>query len=123
VPRHARPQPLAAITSRLPRAHSDELDSYLAILERVLEDRVISADEEAELASLAGELGLSAEAAGHAHRDYLGHVAAAAWSDKHVTDAERADLLEVANLLNVPDHEALAILEAERPAKDLTPTS
>jgi hypothetical protein len=40
-----------------------------------------------------------------------------------MTELERADMLEVPALLDMPGSEALAVLEGERPAKDPTVTS
>ena len=108
--------PLAGLVDRLPRGRGGDLDSYLAILDRVLEDRIVSEDELTQLAGLATDLGLTQDTARQAHRDYLTSLAAAAWHDLQVTDAERADLLDVARLLDVPADEALAILEGGRHA-------
>jgi DNA polymerase-3 subunit epsilon len=102
--------PLADLVDRLPRGSSGDTDTYLGVLDRILEDRIISADELLTLSSLAAELGLKHDTAQHAHRQYLHHVAAAAWADGHITDTERADLLRVAHLLDVPADEALSIL-------------
>jgi DNA polymerase-3 subunit epsilon len=106
--------PLADLVDRLPRGAGGDLDAYLGVLDRVLEDRVISTDELTQLSGLATDLGLTHAAAKHAHREYLKHVSAAAWRDGRVTDAERADLLDVALLLGVAADEALAILENTR---------
>jgi DNA polymerase III subunit epsilon len=106
--------PLAGLVDRLPRGPGGDLDAYLGVLDRVLEDRIISDSEVAALSGLAAELGLTRDAAERAHRLYLQHVAAAAWRDRVVTAAERSDLLEVARLLGVAGSEALAILDAER---------
>jgi len=103
--------PLADLVDRLPRGDSGDIDSYLAVLDRVLEDRIVSTDELLTISGLAIELGLKHNTAQRAHRQYLQHVAAAAWRDGHVTDAERADLLQVALLLDVPPSEALTILD------------
>jgi DNA polymerase III subunit epsilon len=102
--------PLAGFVSRLPRGATAELDAYLDVLDRVIEDRIIDDDEIAELTALAAELGLTHDGAIEAHRDYLLHLATAAWRDRVITDLEHADLLEVARLLGVPPAEALAIL-------------
>jgi hypothetical protein len=69
------------------------------------------------------ELGLSPDVAERAQRDYLRQVVAAAWRDLRVTDLERAGLLEVAAPPGVPAGEALAILEGQHPAEDLTASS
>jgi DNA polymerase-3 subunit epsilon len=106
--------PLADLVDRLPRGPGGDLDSYLAILDRVLEDRIVSDDELSQLAGLAMELGLTQDTARQAHRDYLTSLSAVAWQDRRVTDAERADLLDVARLLDVPASEALTILEDAR---------
>jgi DNA polymerase-3 subunit epsilon len=98
----AQPPPLASFVSCLPRGATAELDSYLDLLDRVIEDRIIDEDEIAELATLAAELGLTQDGAIRAHREYLFHLATAAWRDRVITDLEHADLLEVARLLGVP---------------------
>lgn len=122
--------PLAELVVRLPRGSSGDIDTYLGLLDRILEDRIVSTGEFLTLSGLAAELGLARNAAERAHREYLQHVSAAAWRDGHVTDAEQADLLQVARLLDVPDTEALKILDDTRhtsghharpPAQSLSP--
>jgi DNA polymerase-3 subunit epsilon len=114
----AQRPPLADLLGRLPRGATAELDSYLAVLDRVLEDRIIDHDEVVELTALASELGLTQDGAIQAHREYLLHLATAAWRDRVITDLEHADLLRVARLLGVPDGDALAILgQAENASK------
>jgi DNA polymerase III subunit epsilon len=112
--RASEPARLASVVDRLPRGTAGDSDAYLAALDRVLEDRLVSEDEAADLATLAAELGVSRDAAEQAHRRYLRHVAAAAWRDNIVTDGERADLLAVAKLLGIPSNEALLILDDVR---------
>ena len=106
----AQRPPLADLVGRLPRGSTAELDSYLAVLDRVLEDRIIDDDEIAELSALASDLGLTQDGAIRAHRNYLLHLATAAWRDRVITDLEHSDLLEVARLLGVSDGDALVIL-------------
>jgi DNA polymerase-3 subunit epsilon len=103
-------EPLAELADRLPAGTGGNGDAYLAVLDTVLEDRLITAGETAQLTDLAAQLGVTQDAARQVHRDYLGHVSAAAWRDGTVTDSERADLLEVARLLGVPATEAEGIL-------------
>lgn len=116
--RGAECPPLVGLAGRLPRGRGAGLDSYLGVLDRVLEDRFVSDDEMATVTGLAAELGLTRETAEQAHREYLRHVCDAAWRDGQVTGAERADLLEVARLVGVFAEEALAMLDeaAGRPA-------
>jgi DNA polymerase-3 subunit epsilon len=106
--------PLADLVDRLPRGSGGETESYLGVLDRVLEDRFVSGSELTDISERAAEFGLTRDAAQRAHREYLQHVAAAAWRDRQVTDAERADLLEVARLVGVGTEEALAILQTAR---------
>lgn len=116
--------PLANVVDQLPRsadvkAHGpdvdhDRVDEYFAVLDRVMEDRVVSEDETRELAALARDVALTDDAARQAHRRYLEHVAGAAWRDRVVTDAERLDFFEVARLLGVPDDDARRVLEQTR---------
>lgn len=103
---------LVTLIDHLPRGLSGTADAYLGVLDRVLEDRYVSDDEMASLTSMASEFGITREAAEAAHRMYLRSVCDAAWRDGVVTDAERADLLEVARLVGVPAGEALEILSA-----------
>src|SRR5262249_16015567 len=77
--------PLAALVDRLPRGLSGNLDAYLAVLDQVLEDRIVSEDEAATLPELATELGLTRETAHRSHREYLRQVCVAAWRDGLVT--------------------------------------
>jgi DNA polymerase-3 subunit epsilon len=116
--------PLAHVVDQLPRgndaklhlAHldNDSVDEYFALLDRVLEDRILTEDETQDLATLAGGLGLTADSARQAHRRYLEHVASAAWRDRVVTDAERLDYFDVARLLDVAEDDATGILEQAR---------
>ena len=106
---------------RLPRGPVGNLDGYLAVLDRILEDRIVSDSELTHLSGLATALGLTQDTAHQAHRQYLTHLSAAAWQDRQVTEAERTDLLDVARLLDVPACEALTILENTRHTPPPTP--
>ena len=108
--------PLAGLADRLPPGTGGDSDAYLAVLDAVLEDRVITPEETRQLTELAAQLGITQGSALQAHRDYLAHVCAAAWRDGTVSDSEHADLLDVARLLDVPAAEAEAILR-EVPAR------
>src|SRR5258707_10123979 len=94
----AQRPPLADVVVRLPRGATAELDAYLAVLDRVLEDRIVSDDEIAQLSALAAELGLTQDGAVRAHRDYLLHIATAAWRGRVITDLVDTHLLAGARL-------------------------
>lgn len=106
--------PLADLVHRLPRGSGGDVEHYFGVLDQVLEDRIVTSDEYTELLQIAEAFGITQEDAEKAHRDYLKHVAAAAWTDGIVSDAERADFVEVARLLAVPTNEALTILNVPR---------
>lgn len=106
---------LERIIDRLPRvATHPAADPYLALLDRALLDRHISATEADELVALAGELGLDRATAGSLHRGYLDALAVAAWEDGVVTGAERHELHTVAALLGIPADAADLALAAAR---------
>lgn len=73
-----------------------EADSYLAVLDRALIDRHLSEVEKDALVALATELDLSRPQVLELHRDYLDILAALAWADDVITDAEHAELAAVA---------------------------
>ena len=94
---------LARLVQQLPRFGTDaNVESYLAVLDTVLEDRRVTATEAESLHDLAVSLGLGAEVIIAAHQTYLRALAVAAWADGVITDAEYADLGEVARLLGFP---------------------
>lgn len=114
--RAAQQPPLAELVHRLPHGAwmLPGVDSYLGVLDRVLEDRMVTSDGLSDLLEVAETLGVTQEIAEEAHRQYLSDLAAAAWADGEVTDEERADLLEVAQLLGIATGEALTVLETSR---------
>ena len=80
-------------------------DSYLEVLDRALIDRILALHEIDELIGLAKDLGLSQEQTEVVHCDYLAALARQAYADGELTDAEIADLLVVADLLDLGDEE------------------
>jgi DNA polymerase-3 subunit epsilon len=110
---------LARLVQQLPRAGTDSsVESYLAALDNVLEDRRVTATEADSLRDLAVSLGIGADALITAHQLYLRALAVTAWADGVVTDAEYADLGEVAHLLGFPPHAVDIELAA---ARSMTP--
>ncbi|HEX7080550.1 MAG TPA: exonuclease domain-containing protein [Gammaproteobacteria bacterium] len=75
--------------------------TYLGLLDRVLEDRIVVPDEEEALLTAVERLGLSKPQVEAAHASYLWHLAALALADGHVSERERADLEIVAHLLGI----------------------
>ena len=93
---------LARLVQQLPRSGAGtSVEAYLAALDSVLEDRRVTATEADSLRDLAVSLGVSADALVAAHRSYLRALAVAAWADGVVSDAEYADLGEVARLMGL----------------------
>jgi len=111
---------LARLVDHLPRAAETwECEQYLALVDRVLLDRVVSVREQDALAATAGELGIDQPTALALHHDYLDALARAAWADGVVTDEERDDLRSVAELLCLPpDDVDGALMSAARAAPE-----
>jgi DNA polymerase-3 subunit epsilon len=80
-------------------ASSPAVLTYLTLLDRVLEDRVIDTNEQETLVSTIEQLGFSRGQVVAAHTTYLQHLTAQALADGVVTDTEQADLESVADLL------------------------
>jgi DNA polymerase-3 subunit epsilon len=107
---------LARLVEHLPRAAETwEREQYLALVDRVLLDRVVSVREQDALAAAADELGIDQPTALALHHDYLDALARAAWADGVVTDTEVDDLRSVADLLCLlPDDVERALMSAAR---------
>jgi DNA polymerase-3 subunit epsilon len=116
VPQHF----LARLVDRLPRSTEPVVDSYLAVLDGALLDRHISASEADALVDIAGRFGLDQEVTLAAHRSYLTALGAAAWEDAVVTEAEAADLRQVADMLGLGPTDVDMALQHGRP-KDPSP--
>lgn len=110
------PSFLERIIDRVPDiSDSDEQAEYVSLVERFLLDRYLSEHEKDALVAFAERAGIGRTTAERLHRDYVAALAGIAWSDGVVTDDERADLISVAHLLQVP---AGLVLEAlARPAE------
>lgn len=97
---------------------------YVALLDRCLLDRLISASEGAQLAQVAAELGLTRSAVDSIHRDYFMELERRAWADGVLTDGERADLRAVGVLLQLSESDIAAAVDdfapnaAQSPAAD-----
>ncbi len=102
---------IAGLVDRLPDVTTFEAASYLNLLDRVLEDRVVTLTEAQSLEAIAQEIGLSKSKAIELHESYLRSLALVAWQDGTVSDTERHDLLEVTKLLGISEEFFLQALE------------
>jgi DNA polymerase-3 subunit epsilon len=89
--------------------------AYSDLLDRVIEDRRITADEIEALAQLAFSWSLTRQSITEIHRSYLTSLVAVALADDVLTDAERADIELVARLFDLQDVLA-QLTSAARPA-------
>ncbi len=109
---------LSRLVSRLPGDDATGADEaeYMALLDRVIEDRAVTAAEGQALADASVQLGLSRVDVQRAHEKYLRALVAAAWSDGEVSELESRDLLLVGQLLGVPAERVLTLV-GQRPNK------
>lgn len=108
---------LERITVKLPEfsGPEEQLD-YLALLDRCLLDRHISAHEAEELVAFAEETGISRGTCEQLHLHYFRDLTAIAWADGELSSAEVEDLGAVAALLGIS---ADVVSAAHRPPAQL----
>ena len=92
---------LARVAQSLPSGGTNASSAYRELLRVALADRRLSAEEMVQLAQAADTEGLTAEDIAEIHEDFLRQVAIEAWMDGVITDAEKNDLLNLADLLDV----------------------
>ncbi len=80
-------------------SHPDGERDYRGLLWRVLEDGRIEEAEGEALVKVAARWGLDFKRIEAIHLGYLSEMAKAAWADRKVTDAERAEIQTAAQLL------------------------
>lgn len=97
-----------------PAGHQD----YLALLDRALLDRYLSAHEQSALVALADELGISQATVRELHAQYFASVSEVAWSDGILSDEELHDLTTIAELLSIPAEQLDAV---SRDVKERSP--
>ena len=105
---------LARLVERLPATDalsSTEALEYVDLLNRVLEDRRVTSEEANLLLEVATRWGLTAAQAQSIHGDYLRTLVEVALQDGIITEVERRDLNEVAQLLGC-DADTVATLIA-----------
>lgn len=93
-----------------PILKSPEMLEYVALLDRVLEDRNISSDEARSLTETANRLGLSSRDIYAIHGKYLEALLAQAAEDGIITVSERQDLYQAAGLLGYDTSHVDALL-------------
>lgn len=86
----------------------DNSRDYLAQLDQALSDGFLSVGEANALRDLAFELGIGEGKRRQMHQRYFDSLVQAAWADGVLTDSERADIRQVANLLDI-DEDAVAV--------------
>lgn len=116
----SEPSYIARLVASLPAAAEApaELDEYLPLLDRVLEDRRITSDEADALFELAEELGMSKEQAIDAHHLYMRDLIHVALADGIITEKEQKDLDEVRDLLSIPKENFHRLLSECREARE-----
>ena len=96
------PSYLARLVERLPMIGtlaSVETSEYVDLLNRVLEDRRVTPEETDLLLEVATRWGLAGEQVQNIHNDYLSALVRVALQDGVITEAERRDLNDVAQVL------------------------
>lgn len=88
-----------------PLVASEVEDEYLALLDRALLDRVLSAHEIEELFAYADARGIARGRCEELHLEYFAALTRLAWEDHVLTEEEREDLTRVAQLLCIPEAE------------------
>jgi DNA polymerase-3 subunit epsilon len=101
----AEPNYIAKLISSLPLVTKADgnLNRYYALLDRVLEDRIITPEETGRLFKLALDEGIPQERAIEAHHEYMRDLVLAALADNTITEKEEEDLRHVSMLLSIPD--------------------
>lgn len=110
---------LGSLADRLPPITVSDDDSieYLALLDRALIDRVLTAPTAAELASVAEQRGIGRPVAERLHREYFAALTRVAWQDGILTEAEIDELLAVSEVLALPTAVIEEALDPQRAAR------
>ena len=103
----SEPSYIRHLVSKLPATTCSQpvIEDYLVLLDRVLEDRRVSAEESETLFILAQECGISRTQAIGAHHLYMRNLIQTALEDAVITESESKDLEEVRRLLSISDAE------------------
>ncbi len=118
MPKNAQDGPpkfLKRIASRIHHnveAETPNVLAYMALIDRILEDRMIDESEEEALVDAALNWQLSPRQLDSAHASYIHNLAVSALADGIVTQSERSDLHLVAKLLGQDDSTLDSVLES-----------
>ena len=93
-----------------------EVNEYLGLLDRILEDRRVTTEEHDALEQLAHEIGISQSTAEKANRAYIRDLVRVALEDGIITEPEQEDLDEVRGLLGISAQELESIRSEEESA-------
>ncbi|MCH7930190.1 MAG: hypothetical protein IIA01_06780 [Proteobacteria bacterium] len=106
-------QYISRLVKRLPAGGEQNADgvAYLELLDRVLEDLIITEEEAESLYDLATDWGLSRDQVGTCHRSYLNDLVLTALEDGVVTETERRELESVARALGIENQTLNEMLE------------
>lgn len=102
--------PLARVVAQLPadEAETDGEADYLALLDRSLEDALLTLAEAGELERLAAAHGITAERCRQLHAHYFEQVADAAWADGVLTNEEVAQLDALGHIMSLNEAQIAA---------------
>ena len=113
------------IVVRLPEITGPaEHQEYLALLDRALLDRYLSAHEQSALVVMAHELKLGKNTVMELHSQYFSSMVDTAWADGVLTTEELNDLTTIAELLHISAAQlAAALLDREVLPSPVTPSA
>lgn len=99
----SEPSYIAQLVAKVePACSGDETyDEYLALLDRVLEDRRVTENEAQALSELAQDLNITRQQMVSAHEQYMAELIRLALADGRISEAEKTDLLSVRALLGI----------------------
>lgn len=106
----AEAAPLARVVAALPaeEAETDGEADYLALLDRSLEDALLTLAEAGELEQLAATHDIPAARCRQLHQHYFEQVADAAWADGVLTNEEVAQLDALGHILSINESQIVA---------------
>lgn len=106
---------LGKMSDRMPRSDLlPQADPYLAVVDRALADRELSATEINELGLVANELGLTNLQLRKLHREYLRGLCQVAYADGVIGADEHGDLVKVTELLRLKPADLAEALDNAR---------